>query len=187
MSTIGTLTSAGSGLDVEAIVKALVDADIAPKTNSLDRKESQLSAELSRLSTLKSAMSTLDASLADLSDGSAFDLQSIVAPDAVDIIQTGATNSGQYSINVDTLAASQVLASGGFASASTVVGTGTLTFKIGTPSYSSGSSGAYAGFTPDDAKTVSVTIDSSNNTLSGIRDAVNAFIAGGDCVTSSGW
>ena len=31
MSTIGTVGSVGSGLDVEAIVKALVDADIAPR------------------------------------------------------------------------------------------------------------------------------------------------------------
>ena len=106
-----------------------------------------------------------------------FDLLSIDAPDAVDIVQTGSPSVGQYSIDVNTLAASQVLASPGFASASTVVGTGSLTFKIGSPTYASGSSGAYSGFA-DDAKTVTLTIDSSNNTLSGIRDAVNASSVG---------
>ena len=66
------------------------------------------------------------------------------------------------------------LATAGFTSASTVVGTGSLTIKIGNPSYASGASGAYSSFTEDAAKTVTVTIDSSNNTLSGVRDAINS-------------
>lgn len=172
---LGTI---GSGLDVEAIVKALVDADIAPKTNALDRKEAGLSAQLTALGTLKSSLSTLDTSLTGLGDGTAFSLLSIDAPDAVTVLQTGSPSTGQYSIDVNSLAASQVLASGGFASASTVIGTGTLTFKIGDPTYSSGSAGAYSAFAEDVSKTVSVTIDSSNNTLSGVRDAVNASNAG---------
>lgn len=172
---LGTI---GSGLDVEAIVKALVDADIAPKTNSLDRKEAGLTAELTAIGTLKSSLSALDDSLTGLADGTDFSLLSIDAPDAVTIVQTGMPATGQYSIDVNSLAASQVLASNGFASASTVVGTGTLTFKIGDPTYSSGSSGAYSGFAEDNTKTVSITIDSTNNTLSGIRDAVNASSVG---------
>lgn len=172
---LGTI---GSGLDVEAIVKALVDADIAPKTNALDRKEAGLSAELTALGTLKSSLSALDTSLTGLGDGTAFSLLSIDAPDAVTVLQTGSPSTGQYSIDVNSLAASQVLASGGFASASTVIGTGTLTFKVGDPTYSSGSAGAYSAFAEDVSKTVSVTIDSSNNTLSGVRDAVNASNAG---------
>lgn len=172
------LGKVGSGLDVESIVKALVDADVAPKTNSLNRQESALSAELSALGSLKASLSSLDASLATLHDGSAFDQLSIDAPDAVSIRQTGSVASGQYSVNVNTLAAAQVLASPGFTDSSTVIGTGTLTIKVGAPSYSSGSSGAYSGFTEETSKTVSITIDSSNNTLSGIRNAINASSAG---------
>jgi flagellar hook-associated protein 2 len=59
-----------------------------------------------------------------------------------------------------------------------VVGTGTLTFKIGSPTYASGSAGAYSGFTADDTKTVTITIDGTNNTVSGIRDAINASSVG---------
>ena len=163
------LGTVGSGLDVEAIVKALVDADVAPKTNALDRKESGLQAELTAIGTLKASLASLETSLTSLADGTDFDQLSIDAPSEVAITQTGSPPTGRYSIDVSSLAASQVLASGGFASSSTVVGTGTLTFKIGTPTYASGSSGAYSGFAADAAKTVSVTIDSSNNTLSGIR------------------
>lgn len=171
---LGTI---GSGLDVEAIVKALVDADVAPKTNALDRKESGLQAELTAVGTLKSSLATLQDSLAGLGDGSDFDLLSIDSPDAVAVLQTGSPASGQYTIDVNSLAASQVLASTGFTAASTAVGTGTITLKIGTPTYSSGTGGAYSGFAPDAAKTVDITIDDTNNTLSGIRDAINASSA----------
>lgn len=172
------LGKVGSGLDVESIVQALVDADIAPKKNSLDRIELDYKAELTAVGSLKSALSKVDDSLVGLSDGTTFDLLSISTPDSVQVVQTGSPSAGQYSLDVNTLASSQVLASGGFASASTVVGTGTLTIKIGTPSYSSGTSGNYSGFSADASKTVSVSIDTSNNTLSGIRDAVNASAAG---------
>ena len=170
-----TLGTFGSGLDVESIVKALVDADIAPKTNSLDRRETGLKAELSAVGSLKSVLSDLDKSLADLGDGAAFDLMSIDTPAAVDILQTGSPSVGQYSIEVDSLAASQVLATQGFTSSSTVVGSGTLSISVGTPTYANGaSSGNYTGFSAASGKTATITLDSSNNTVSGIRDAVNA-------------
>jgi len=99
-----TLGTFGSGLDVEAIVTALVDADIAPKTNSLDRRETGLKAELSAVGSLKSVLSDLDKSLTELGDGSAFDLMSIDTPTSVDVLQTGSPSIGQYSIEVGSLA-----------------------------------------------------------------------------------
>ena len=95
---LGTI---GSGLDVEAIVRALVDADVAPKTNALDRKESGLQAELTAVGTLKSSLATLQDSLSGLGDGSDFDLLSIDSPDAVAVLQTGSPASGQYTIDVN--------------------------------------------------------------------------------------
>jgi flagellar hook-associated protein 2 len=172
------LGNVGSGLDVDAIVSALVNAEVAPKTNSLDRRESGLKAELTAIGTLKSSLSSLDSALDDLSDASAFDLLRIDAPDSVKVTQTGSPATGQYTIDVNTLAASQVLASVGFASASTTVGTGTLTIEIGSPTYASGASGAYSSFSADASQTVSITIDSTNNTVSGIRDAINSSAAG---------
>lgn len=168
------LGTVGSGLDVETIVKALVDAEVAPRTNSLNRREIGLQAELTALGSLKSVLSSLDASLDSLTDGSAFEKLVIETPNSVDVTQTGSVTPGQMTIDVNTLASSQVLASNGFAASTTVVGTGTLTIKVGEPAYSSGSSGAYSSFSEDASKTVSLTIDSSNNTLGGIRDAINA-------------
>ena len=100
----------GSGLDVEAIVKALVDADVAPRTNSLDRRELSYNAELTAFGTLKSSLDALNKSLEGLQDASSFDLLKIDAPTAVDVRQTGSPATGQYSIDVNSLASSQVLA-----------------------------------------------------------------------------
>ena len=83
---------------------------------------------------MKASLTSLESSLTGLDDASAFDLL-MDSPSSVDVLQTGSPATGQYTIDVSTLASSQVLASGGYASASTVVGTGTLTFKIGTPTY----------------------------------------------------
>ena len=178
MATLG-IGTVGSGLDVDSIVSALVDADVAPRVNSLDRKEIGLRSELSAVGKLKTELSNVNDALNSLSDGSAFDKLKISSPDSVTVTQTGVPAVSDYSVEINSLAASQVLASPGFPSASTVIGTGTLTFEIGTPTYGSGaSSGAYTSFAADATKTVSVTIDSSNNSLSGIRDAVNASNAG---------
>ena len=66
-----------------------------------------------------------------MADASAFNLLKIDNPDSVESVQTGSPTVGSYSIDVNSLAASQVLASNGFASSSTVVGTGTLTLRSG--------------------------------------------------------
>ena len=172
-----TIGQVGSGLDINSIVSALVDAEVAPKKNSIDRRELGLKAELSALGELKSTLSGLSTALTDLSDGSAFDLLSIQSPAAVSVTQTGSPSVGEYGIQVNSLATSQVLASGGtaFSSTSTTVGTGTLSISVGAPAYVSGqTSGAYTGFTPHSNKSATITVDSSNNTVSGIRNAVNA-------------
>ena len=67
------LGSVGSGLDVESIVKALVDADVAPKTNALNRKRGSLKGRVIGCGSLNSVLSSLETSLAKLSDGTSFD------------------------------------------------------------------------------------------------------------------
>lgn len=177
MST--TLGQVGSGLDVNSIVSALVNADIAPKQNSINRRETGLQAELSALGQLKSTLSDLKSSLTDLSDGSGFDLLKIDAPTSVAVTQTGSPVAGEYSLQVNSLASSQVLATSAFGSTATEVGTGSLTISVGTPAYAPGSSsGPYSGFTAAAGKTATITVDSSNNSVSGIRDAVNALDIG---------
>ena len=131
MATLG-IGAVGSGLDVESIVRALVDAVALELTRSIE-KEVGLSAELSAVGKLKTALTNLSDSLIPLSDGSAFDQLQVTSSSNVTVTQTGNPAVSDYSLDINSLATSQVLASPGFASSSTVLGTGTLTLRSAAP------------------------------------------------------
>jgi len=163
-------------MDTSAIVSALVNAELAPLVERVNRQERDRNAELSSLGSLSSSLSVIASSLESLEGGSAFDALSINSPEAVSVTQSGTASSGNFEVNVTNLASAQSLYSGTFAATTTEIGTGTLTIAIGSPNYVSGSSGNYSGFTQ--YLTKDITIDSSNNTVAGIRDAINASDAG---------
>lgn len=173
MPTLGVY---GSGLDTNAIVSALVNAEVAPLSARLDRQERERSEELSSLGSLKSSLTSIESSLDTLVDGTAFDALTINSPSEVSVTQSGSGSSGAFEVEVANLASAQSLYSSAFSAAGSEVGTGTLTIAIGTPTYSIGSSGDYAGFSQ--ASTTDIVIDETNNTVAGIRDAINDADAG---------
>jgi flagellar hook-associated protein 2 len=86
--------------------------------------------------------------------------------------------AGVYSLDAITkLAQSQKLAATGQASSTATIGNGTLTFDFGaiTGGTFDAATGKYTGatFTSSGAGTKLVTIDATNNSLQGIRDAIN--------------
>lgn len=174
-----SVTGVGSGLDIEGLVTQLVAAERAPEENRLLRRETSLTSELSGFGTLKGVLADLQARSAALRNESTFTQRTATSSNTNALTATASSSaaSGTYSITVDALASSQSLASGTFASADDVVGEGTLTFRFGTVDATPAVPGPQAlnSFTlnPDRAS-ASITIDSSNNTLAGVRDAVNA-------------
>lgn len=173
MPTLGVY---GTGLDTNAIVAALVNAEVAPLSSRLDRQEEERSAELSSLGGLKASLASIESSLEALEDGTAFDALNISSPSEVTVTKSGTASAGRFEINVTNLATAHSLYSGSFSATTTVIGTGTLTIDIGAPTYASGSSGAYSGFSS--SATTNIIIDSTNNTVAGIRDAINDANAG---------
>ena len=169
MQTLGVY---GTGLDTNAIISAIVNAEIAPISTRLDRQERDSNITLSSLGALSASLETVETALASLTSGSSFDARSITTPDAVTVTQSGSAPAGRYSMTITDLAQAQSLYSDAFSSASSVIGEGTLTISLGSPSYVSGSSGAYSAFAQ--TSTVDITIDSSNNSVSGVRDAINS-------------
>jgi len=167
-----TISSAGigSGLDVESIVTALVNAEKGPLT-SVTTQISSYQTKLSAYGTLKSALSSFQSSLSSLVSATKFSAQTATSSDTsiFTATATGKATAGDYSINVTQLAQAQKLSASGFSSTSDTVGTGTLSISFGTYS-STGNT-----FTANTGKTgATITIDSTNNTLSGVRDAINA-------------
>jgi flagellar hook-associated protein 2 len=172
----------GSGLDVTGIVSQLMSIEQRPLT-ALTTKQSDYKAKLSAFGSIQSGIASFQSTLKKLSDPK--NLQTIKATVAdTNVLGTsGGAGAvpGDYSIEVTKLAQSQKLASAGQLNAQAVIGTGTLTFDFGTISGGAlGTDGKYtgAGFTSNGAGSKQVTIDSSNNTLNGIRDAINSASIG---------
>lgn len=160
----------GSGLDVESIVTGLMGIEKKPLTAVTEQKTDYQS-QISAYGTLKSSLSTFQTAVSALSSTSKFNAQTLTSgsPTVFTATSDGTATLGSYAVTVNQLAKSQKLSISGFASTADVVGTGTLTISFG--SYASVGNT----FTPNAAKTdLNLTIDSSNNTLAGVRDAINA-------------
>jgi flagellar hook-associated protein 2 len=158
----------GSGLDINGIISQLMAVERRPLA-ALDQKEAKYQTKLSAYGALKGAMSSFQTAMRDLSTLSKFQaVKTTVADTAILSASASASaNPGSYSIEVKQLAQSHKLASAGFANATDTVGSGTLTIQFGTWNGTTFTANA-------DKATQSVTIASSQNTLTGIRDAVNA-------------
>ena len=156
MATI-TSTGIGSGLDVTGIVQQLVAAEAAPVETRIGLQEAREQAKLSALGSLKSAL----VEFRDL-------LENMMAPERFlarkgssgnqalfTVSVTEAALPASFSVEVEQLAEAQKLTSAAMASPDVVIGTGTLTLAVGANSFD-------------------VEIGDEENTLEGIRDAINA-------------
>jgi flagellar hook-associated protein 2 len=168
-----TASGLGSGLDINGLVSQLVAAESKPASTRLDRREVSLQSQLSAIGTFKGALSDLQSAISALTSTSKFEGMKTTVGDE-SLFTASTTNTAQvgtYRVEVKKLAQAQTLVSSEnhrFAAATDTVGTGTLILRFG--SYD-----ANGVFTENAAHTQPspITIDESNNTLSGIRDAIN--------------
>ena len=175
-----TATGIGSGLDVESLVSQLVLSDVQPVENRLNTKEATYLAQLTAYGSVKSALAKFQTAAASASAASQYTgkLASTSSSDAVTATAEPSAAVADYAVDVVSLATAQSLASGAFSATTETLGTGTLTISLGTVTYDS-VAGSVTGFTQKSGTSaVSVVIDSSNNTLTGVRDALNAASAG---------
>jgi flagellar hook-associated protein 2 len=169
----------GSGLDINSLVTQLVDAEKAAPTNRLDQREAKLQARLSAYGTLKGALSKLQTSLTSLTTSSTFQNKSVSSSDEKVLTATtvSTATAGKYDFNVTQLADNHKLATdptltnAQFTSATDNVGTGTLVFKFGTTDYDKDTD-TYNSFTQN-ADKATATVEITDGSLIGIRDAVN--------------
>ena len=152
----------GSGLDINGLVTKLMEAEQAP-LKALNTKEAGFQSRLTAYGSLKGALSAVQTAANALTLDATFSSRSAAVSDATILSASADTTAaaGTYSVNVTQLAKYHAVRSNtDYAAASDTFSTGTLAIKVG--------AGA----------TVNVTIDSSNNTLAGIRLAINAANAG---------
>lgn len=170
----------GSNLDVNSIVTQLMNIERQPVT-ALDTKEVSFQAQLSAYGVLRGALSSFQGAVASLTSASSKASFAASSSDTTVLSATAGTSAsvGSYDVEVTQLAQNQSLVAAGQTSSSTAIGSGTsttLTFQFGTISGGTVANGVYSGasFTADPGSTAAtVTIDSTNNSLLGIRDAIN--------------
>lgn len=157
----------GSGLDLEALVTDLVGASAIGPATLLDRKETALQADLSGLGLLSSALADFGNSLTGLKSAKGLIGSKATSSDSA-LLTASATSSaapGSYEIEVLSLAKAHKLTSAGYVDGDAQVGTGTLTIIAGESAFA-------------------VSIDADNNSLNGLRDAINEAAAGSGVTAS---
>jgi len=174
----------GSGLDVDKLVSQLMTFERTPVI-ALDKKEASYQAKLSSFGTLKSAFASLQTAAKTLSTPDKFSPTKATVADST-VLSASATSSsvvGSYDVKVLNLASAQKLTMGasagtGYAATSTTIGEGTITIDFGNYAEDNEAASGIA-FSPNSAKTSkTIAIGSGNNTLAGIRDAINSANAG---------
>ncbi|MBK8017490.1 MAG: flagellar filament capping protein FliD [Betaproteobacteria bacterium] len=171
----------GSNLDVNSIVSQLMAIERQP-LDRLDVKEASYQAKLSAYGGVRSALSTFQDAVDSLATGTKFVTRSATSTDTAVATASAKSNAqtGTYSLDVSQLAQSHVLAAAGQANSTDAIGSGVSTelrFEFGTISGGTLTSGVYSGasFASNAQSTTGVvTIDPTNNSLSGIKDAINA-------------
>lgn len=188
MTTISNL-GVGSGLDLSSLLDQLSASEQAPLT-AIQDQETSYSTKLSAYGQLSSALSGFQSAAAKLGQPDFFNATKIASSntDVLSASSTTGASPGTYAVDVTALAQAQSLVSAGQAKQDAAIGTGTIHIDFGTISggtvdtdSSSATYGKYTGatFTAKAGSTgVDINIDSSHNSLEGIRDAINAANAG---------
>ena len=152
------ITGIGSGMDIDAMVKAISTAEQAPKASQLKRVEAKATTQLTSLGQLKGAISNFQTALSTLNSPSSFLARKATSSDTAVVSATASQSAvaGSYKIEVEKLASDSKVALAAINSdPETKLNTGTLSIKVG------------------DTVLADITVDSTNNTLAGVRDAIN--------------
>ncbi|MGE5723139.1 MAG: flagellar filament capping protein FliD [Sphingomonadales bacterium] len=161
-SSITTTLGVGSGIDITALVDNLTQADRAPKDAALKRREDSNTAKVSALAEAANGIEIFASSLSRLvSGGSLFTQPTVSDPTILSATAVAGTRLSSLSAQIEVvqLAKAQTLESVSLASASAPVGQGDLTLVTAAGSFT-------------------VTIDGSNDSLSGLAAAINGKNAG---------
>lgn len=161
-SILSSLNANGAGIDTDSLITSLTAAQKTSLETPITTKQTANTAQISAVASLTSDLNAFSTSLNTLIQGGTLQTQPVSSDTSVmTVAAVAGTPVGalSQSVTVNALAAAQTVKSGAY-SASQAFNTGTLTLTVG--------SGA----------PIAINIDGSNNTLSGIAQAINAKGAG---------
>ena len=172
----------GSVIDVSTLVSQLVTAAQSPQQSIITQQTTAVTTQISAVGTLKSALSTFQSALSSLDSISNFNTQVATTSNVSAFTATADSDAalGSYDVQITQLAkAAQLRTNTQFTTASDgSVATGSTTLSDGTND-AAGTLTVSLGDT-----SFNITVDSSNNTLSGIAAAINSA-SGNPGITAS--
>ena len=161
--------NAGSGLNTTQIVDALVEANRAPKAEAINKKVEENNVKISGFGTLKQQFETFKTSMTSLDGEIGLSVASGTSNIETTITDKTKISDFSHSMAVSQLAQNHTLVfADNFSTENATIGQGTLLFEFGSWNRSNST---FAEDTSITNKTL--TIDSTNNTLTGLRDAIN--------------
>jgi len=173
-SNIISALGAGSGINSRSIADQLTEIEGAARQGQIDSSRETMEANISDFGLIRSALSTLQDSANLLADSETFNSKTASFSDSDAFIPVSLDEDvpvGSYSFEVLDVAQSQSLAtSSTYSDTSDTVGKGTITINFG---------GWDTGVPPTvftqntDKDALVIEIDDSNNSLKGLRDAIN--------------
>jgi len=167
-------------VDVNSVVNQLMTVERQP-IDKLNKKSTSYQTQLSVFGGVKSSISNFQAAVQKLKGTGSFQTYKVNADTSILNVTAGSTAvAGSYALEISSLAQSQQLIAAGQLSSTAAIGSGattTLSFDFGTISGGtlSPTTGTYTGasFGSNGSGVKTVTIDNTNNTLEGMRDAIN--------------
>ena len=158
-----TIDGLVSGLDTETIVKGLLDIQ-QTQLDRIELKRADVLAEQATFASLEAQLVSFRTSVSGLArlSNNPFERQTVNVSD--DTILTGTASSsaanGIYRLTVNSVAKAHQIASQGYADTDSEITQGTIDLRIGS------------------GDLTTVTVDSTNNTLAGLAESINASDSG---------
>ena len=173
MASIQSL-GVGSGLLTSELVEDIIAAEREATDLRLDAKKAEFEAKISAYGAIQSSLDGLISASGALGDSDSFLLNTATSTNegAVTASSDATATPGIHTVEVLSTARAHSLTSIRYDSVDEIVGDGTIDIRFGATTFSGGN---YDTFTENPERaSAQITIDSSNNTLAGVRDAINA-------------
>jgi flagellar hook-associated protein 2 len=159
-----------SGINTSALIRSIIEASARPQ-RAMQNSQTALRTQRERIATLSTRLRSVSSSIDSALNGAGVNRAAVTSGPSTQFtaqVGLGAVN-GNYQVQVDSLARAQVSASQGFADRDALgtIGEGVLTFTVG-------------------SGTRSVTVNGTNNSLSGLASAINELEGLSAYVTNTG-
>jgi flagellar capping protein FliD len=165
----------GSGLLTSDLIDKIVASERDATDARMTAKKAEIDAKVSAYGAVKNTIDALRTKAKALGDASSLLINTATSsnPSAVSATATNKARSGVHTVEVSALARAHTIASRRFDDITSVVGSGTLTIRFGTTTFDQ--AGTYQAFAANpDRPDATVVIGDNNNSLAGVRDAINS-------------